>query len=137
MQIQDERTLSLDAEQERRLADRIKEAREYLGLSQEFVADHLDIPRASMSAIETAKRKVSGLELQKLSKLLKKPLEYFFDDSELLRSTQGGETAQALFRATRALSNSDQQQVLRFAEFLRQAGRAPAATLDDPQKPAN
>ncbi|WP_216325695.1 helix-turn-helix transcriptional regulator [Deinococcus aestuarii] len=120
----------LDAEQERRLAERVKEARDYLGLSQEFVADRIGISRPAMSALETGKRKISSIELHKLARLLKKPLEYFFDDDEVLAGPQD-ETAQALYRASKGLSEQDKQQVLRFAEFLRQAGRAPALTSTD------
>ena len=53
----------MDAEAERKLAERLKEERDYLGLSQEQVANALGIPRAAVSAIETGRRKVSGLEV--------------------------------------------------------------------------
>ncbi|GHF65991.1 transcriptional regulator with XRE-family HTH domain [Deinococcus metalli] len=120
----------LAAEQERHLAERVKEAREYLGLSQEFVADQIGISRPAMSALETGKRKVSSIELHRLAQLLKKPLTYFFDDDEVLSAPQD-DTARALYRASKGLSEQDQQQVLRFAEFLRQAGRAPSLTSTD------
>src|SRR5580658_10954072 len=54
---------------ERQLAERIKAERDYLGLSQEQVAAALGIPRAAVSAIETSRRKVSGLELARLAAL--------------------------------------------------------------------
>lgn len=109
------------------LGSRLKEAREYLGLSQEFVAERLGVPRASISAIETGRRKVSSLELRDLARLYKRPLSHFLGEpSEEIDDTQD-KTAGALFRATRNLSEEDKQQVLKFAQFLRSAGRAPSS----------
>ncbi len=105
------------------MGTRLREAREYLGLSQEAVAEALSVPRASVSAMESGRRKVSSLELRDLSRLYKRPLEFFYDD----RGTEApeDETA-ALFRATRNLTADDKEQVLKFAEFLKGAGQAPA-----------
>lgn len=117
----DDQDVSVDEE---RLSQRLREAREYLGLSQEFVAEQLHVPRASVSAIETGKRKVSSLELKRLAQLYKQPISQFLGDDNQAEDTQD-ETVRALFRTTRALSDEDRRQVLRFAQFLRQAGRAP------------
>ncbi len=114
-----------DAEQER-LGRRIREAREYLGLSQEFIAEHLGIPRASMSAIESGKRKVSSLELKELARLLKQPVSSLLDEEDPSDAAHEDPTFRALFRTTRALSDEDRRQVLRFAQFLRHAGSVPA-----------
>ena len=43
-------------------------------------------------------------------------------------------TSQALFRTTKALSDKDREQVLRFAEFLRTAGTPPRID-DNPAQP--
>ena len=103
---------------------RLRQAREFLGLSQEAVAESLGIPRASVSAMESGRRKVSSLELQDLARLYKRPIDFFLTDHD----DEGAEdeTVQALFRATSNLAQSDKEQVLRFAEFLRGAGQAPA-----------
>jgi len=42
---------------------------EYLGLSQEYVAQQTGIPRPAISEIEAGRRKVDSLELKRLSKL--------------------------------------------------------------------
>ena len=64
-----------ETEEQERLSRRLRESREYLGLSQEFVADYLGIPRASISALETGKRK-GPLELhQKIARSLRVPLD--------------------------------------------------------------
>ena len=122
----DDQQLPIDEEQEQ-LGNRLRESREYLGLSQEFVAEHLGIPRASISAMENGKRKVSSLELKQLARIYKQPLSYFLGEDELAPSEQSQDVVfSALYRTTRALSEQDRQQVLRFAQFLRQAGQAPA-----------
>ena len=110
------------ASEEMALAQRLRDAREYVGLLQEDVATALDIPRASVSAIESGKRRVSSLELRRLGRLYHRPVAWLL----------GEEGAQVdmnapLYRATEVLSDHDKEQVLRFAEFLAGAGR-PGAT---------
>ena len=100
------------------LAQRLKEAREYLGVSQEWVAQALAIPRASVSALETGKRKVSSSELRKLAAL------YHVSINDLLGEAKDVDSVErALYRATRDLSEEDRRQVLRFASFLRNSGQ--------------
>lgn len=115
------------------LGQRLQEAREYLGLSQEAVADQLSVPRASISAMETGRRKVSSLELKQLARLYKQTIEHFLGEEENLPQGQPQDAAlSALFRTTKDLSSDDRQQVLRFAQFLRASGPAPKPTEDRP-----
>jgi transcriptional regulator with XRE-family HTH domain len=102
---------------------RLRAAREYVGLSQELVAQHLNIPRPAVSAMERGSRKVSGLELKKLARLYGRPVDHFLggEEEEVLEADEVGA---ALFRAARQLSDRDRQQVLQFAEFLRNSGPA-------------
>lgn len=116
-----------EREQEK-LGLRLREAREYLGLSQEFAANYLSVPRPSMSAMETGKRRVSSLELKQLARLYKRPLSFFLGEEEQ-GLVQPDETSLALFRTARDLTAEDRKQVLQFAQFLRHAGRVP--TGDD------
>ena len=106
------------------LAQRLREAREYLGLSQEVVAAKLDIPRPAISAIESGKRRVSSLELKQFATLYRRSVTYFLGTEE--EPPVQEEFLGALFRATQPLSDTDRDQVLRFAEFLRNAGKPPA-----------
>jgi transcriptional regulator with XRE-family HTH domain len=124
----DEKSSHASSQEQERLGLRLREAREYLGLSQEFVATYLSVPRASISAMETGKRRVGSLELKQLARLYKRPLAFFLgeEDQELV---QPDETSLALFRTARDLTAEDRKQVLQFAQFLRHAGRAP--TKDD------
>ena len=108
----------LDANEEMAFAQRLREAREYVGLLQEDVAVALDIPRASVSAIESGKRRVSSFELRRLGRLYRRPVAWLLGE-------EGAEVDMdaPLYRATAALSDQDKEQVLRFAEFLAGAGR--------------
>lgn len=113
------------ANEEMALARRLREAREYIGLLQEDVAAALDIPRASVSAIESGKRRVSSLELRRLGRLYRRPVAWLLGE-------EGAEVDMdaPLYRATAALSAQDKEQVLRFAEFLAGAGR-PGTARDE------
>lgn len=106
-----------------RLGRKLKEAREFLGLSQEAVSTALGIPRPTISALESGKRKVTGVELRRFASLYRRDLAYFF---RIEPEPEDGIVA-ALFRATKDLGDQDRQQVLRFAEFLKHAGVAPKA----------
>jgi transcriptional regulator with XRE-family HTH domain len=108
-----------------RLGRRLKESREALGLPQGVVAEHLGIPRPSVSELEAGRRKVTFLELQKLATLYRQPIAHFSEErvEEVYTGSQD-ETTVELFRATSDLSEEDREQVLRFAKFLRDAGPA-------------
>lgn len=98
-----------------KLAQRLKEAREDVGLSQEEVAQKLDLPRPAISQMENGNRRVEALELARLAKLYGRPLSYFADEE-----TPGTSRLEALHRTAKDLSDKDRDEVLRFAEFLRQ-----------------
>ena len=105
---------------QRRLADLLREAREYLGLSQQFVAEHTGIPRLAIGAIENGKRKVEALELEALARLYRHPITHFLDNAENVLSEPA--TVRALAREASSLTEGDRDQVLRFARFLKSYG---------------
>lgn len=111
-----------DSEEQARIGVRLKEAREYVGLLQEEVASALGIPRASVSALESGKRRVTGLEVRRLARIYRKPVGWLLGDDDIELSD-----AEPLFRATESLSARDRDQVLRFAEFLAAAGNPNSA----------
>ncbi|WHP18929.1 helix-turn-helix transcriptional regulator [Cellulomonas sp. ES6] len=122
----DSATSSVDpVDDEQALAERIRTDRLYVGLSQADVAEVLGISRAAVSAIENGRRRVTGIELKRLAELFGTT-----GDRLLGRAAHDDPATTALFRATKSLSESDKQQVLRFAEFLRGAGQAPQAGSD-------
>ena len=109
--------LPSDESEQVALGARLKEAREYVGFLQEDVATALGIPRTSVHALEAGKRKVTGLELRRLARLYRRPVGWLLGEEVELSG------AEPLFHAAAALSESDREQVLRFAEFLAAAGK--------------
>jgi transcriptional regulator with XRE-family HTH domain len=95
------------------LAAKLREVREYLGLSQQYVADKTGIARSAVSDIERGVRKVDSLELRKLARLYMYPVGYFLGEEE------AGEEVRALARAVTDLTQDDRAEVIRFAQFLR------------------
>lgn len=107
------------AEHQEKLAERLREAREYLGLSQEFVAQQTGISRVAISAIENGKRKVEALELTALAALYKYPVTYFLEGA-----LEESASVRAIARAATSLTDKDREQVLHFAQFLRAYGQS-------------
>jgi transcriptional regulator with XRE-family HTH domain len=102
------------------LARRLREAREFLNLSQQFVAEQTVIPRSAISDIERGSRRVESLELKRLAALYRMPVDYFLGN-EPPRDLAGDiddATVQALARATGEMDPEGKEQVLRFALFL-------------------
>lgn len=63
------------------IGQRIRTARERLGMTQELVSDRLEIPRSAVSEIETGRREVSAFELFQLSQLFGEPMEHLLGAS--------------------------------------------------------
>jgi transcriptional regulator with XRE-family HTH domain len=110
------------------LARRLREAREYLGLSQEYVSQQTSIPRPAISEIEAGRRKVESLELKRLAVLYGRPLNYFLPEEEVNSSEHGAVSSEVsdkdqievkLRRMTKDLPKEDREEILRFAEYLR------------------
>lgn len=97
------------------LAKRLKAAREYLQLSQEYVAKQMNLHRTSLVAIEAGKRKVSSIELKQFAEI------YGRTTDELLYGRQETEEAKALVfaRTFAELSEQDQQEIMNLIEFKR------------------
>lgn len=114
--------MSTESQEWARLGARLKEVREYLGLSQQQVAQVTGIARSAISEIEHGRRKVDSLELRKFSKLYKYPV------SALLGEQPGGDDGSldaisALARAVGDLTEQDMTELLRYAQFLKFNGR--------------
>ena len=98
------------------LSERLKEAREYRGFSQEEVARHLGVPRSAVSLIESGSRRVSATELSRLAKLYQTTMASLTGQDP---ETSEPESVRLLARAAADLSATDRDEVLRFAQFLR------------------
>jgi transcriptional regulator with XRE-family HTH domain len=103
------------------LAKRLKEAREYLELSQDEVATALNVPRSAISLIETGQRRVEAVELQRLAAMYQRPIGYFTGEDPEPAALP--ETVQHLARTAAKLTDRDREELVRFAEFLQLRGR--------------
>jgi transcriptional regulator with XRE-family HTH domain len=111
-----------DAIERRRLGERLREARKYLGLKQEEVASYLKIPRTALTDIENGQRRVEAIELTRLARLYRQPVGFFMGEDEATASMP----VDVLHLARRAadLSQQDRDELGRFAEYLRARARA-------------
>jgi transcriptional regulator with XRE-family HTH domain len=110
-------------------ARQLREARDYLGLSQDYVSQETGIPRPAISEIEAGRRKVESLELNRLAALYGRPIEYFFLTEKRPRNDESqSSSAMAekndpveikLRNMTKKLTPEDRDEILRFAEYLR------------------
>jgi transcriptional regulator with XRE-family HTH domain len=104
----------------RRLGETLRQAREYLGFSQDEVATFLKVPRTAITNIESGQRKVEALELKRLAELYRHPVGYFTGEDEASASLPAD--VALLARQAAKLSVKDREELGRFAEFLQ--GRA-------------
>jgi transcriptional regulator with XRE-family HTH domain len=111
------------------LGERLKKTREYLGMSQQYVAHNTGIPRTAVSDIERGNRRVDSLELKKLARLYSLPVSYFLDEQE---HADAGEHALAgLPRALAGLTDGDKAEILKFADYLKFKRIAQQSDQDD------
>ncbi|GLW58893.1 helix-turn-helix domain-containing protein [Kitasatospora phosalacinea] len=105
-----------DAERAR-IGQRLKDVREYLGLSQQQVAERTGILRSAISDIERGTRRVDGLELKKLAKLFRLSVSYLLDEDN---NADAGEHALAgLPHTHEPLTEDDRIEVARFIHYLK------------------
>lgn len=97
------------------LGRRLREAREYVGLSQEEVAFALSVSRPAVGYIESGTRKVEAFELSKLSELYGRTVDYLLTGNAPAHVTR----VAFLARATKGMSDSDMDELARFAAFLK------------------
>ena len=99
------------------LGERLREARRYLGLTQDEVATTVGMPRTALTDVEAGRRKVDALELSQLSRLYKQPVSYFTGDDEV--SSELPPDVAHLARQAADLSETDRAELGRFAEYLK------------------
>jgi transcriptional regulator with XRE-family HTH domain len=104
-------------EERRQLGERLRQAREYLGLSQEEVAIYLKVPRTALTGVESGQRRVEAIELKRLAELYRQPLSYFTGEDAAAAALPAD--VAHLARAAAELSVKDRAELGRFAEYLR------------------
>ena len=66
----------------KRLGERLREARKYLGLKQEEVANYLKLPRTALTDIENGQRRVEAIELTRLARLYRQSVACYDCDDD-------------------------------------------------------
>lgn len=103
------------------LGKRLKQAREYIGVTQEEAAKHLEVRRSAISEMEAGKRGVGALEIKQLASLYQRPMGWFAGEVEAPTADDVG----FLARTVSELSENDRTELANFAEFLRLKSQAP------------
>ncbi|NKJ92830.1 helix-turn-helix domain-containing protein [Rhizobium leguminosarum bv. viciae] len=98
-----------------KIGERLKKAREYVELKQEEAAQAVGISRSALSQIENGKRKVDAVELSNFARIYGQTIEHLSGDAQELAIP---DSVTALARAAKGLSTEDQDELLRFAQFL-------------------
>ena len=109
-------------EQRAAMAQRLREGREYVGLSQEDVAQALGLSRPAVTNIETGNRRVEAIELDRLATLFRQSVTYLLTGEDAVGAVPA--QVQFLARATKGLSQKDMEEVARFASFLKRSSDA-------------
>ncbi len=97
------------------LGARLREAREYVGFSEEKVARYLGLPQQELCQIEDGSKRVSDADLHRLAKL------YQTTAGTLTGHDQEGPgwgSFPHLDQASADLPATDRNEILRFARFL-------------------
>lgn len=106
------------------VGERIRDEREWCGFTRAQVATKLGLPEATVDALETGAQEPMGEQLAALAAL-------FGLAPERLRGEPLAEdTSMAILCGSRNVSAEDRYQVMRFAEYLRHAGKAPEISRD-------
>lgn len=109
--------------QRAQIAERLRQGREYVGLSQEEVSTVLGISRPAVTNIEAGQRKVEATELVSLARLYRFTVEYLLTGKDPV--SDAPQQLAFLARAVKGLSKKDMDEVGRFAEFLKNSPKSP------------
>lgn len=66
--------------QKREIGERMKHRRDYLGMTQQEVADYLDIDRVTYTQYEIGKNQIPSVLLPRLAKMFRVSAGYFFGE---------------------------------------------------------
>lgn len=104
-----------DTERRKILASKCREAREYLGFTVAEIATSLGWEPAVLERIEAGGTTITGEQVNKLSRIYKRPVEWLMGEFRF-------EPSADVMRMVENLSEHDHDAVLAFAEFLQCAG---------------
>lgn len=97
-----------------KLFERIKELRNNMHLSQEYVASYLGMNRATFTQLENGKRKVTAEDVSRLSEL------FGISADALLHGSQASEPMTVFARSFEKLDEIDQAEIMNLIRFKEQ-----------------
>jgi len=115
---QEPRTIS-EVSERQALGERLRQARDYIGLSQEEVGRLLKLPRTAITGMESGQRRVEATELKRLSAIYRQPISYLSGETD--EKALPADVAH-MARTASELSIDDRKELGRFAEYLRARG---------------
>ena len=105
------------------LARRLRSSRLESGMSQADAAGVVGVSRVAVAEIEAGRRKVSSIELNGFAQAYGRPIEFLLGTKPGTDAVAGSPVMNHLARTAKNLTPEDQQQLLRFAEYLRSESR--------------
>ena len=105
------------------LAKKLRTSRLESGMSQAEAADAVGLSRVAVAEIEAGRRKVSSIELNGFAQAYSRPIEFLLGTKPVTDVVAGSPVMNHLARTAKRLTPEDQQQLLRFAEYLRSESR--------------
>lgn len=112
--------MSSELTERQALGERLRQARDYIGLSQEEVARLLQVPRTAVTGMESGQRRVEATELKRLAGIYRQPISYLSGETEIEKALPADVAHMA--RTASELSIDDRKELGRFAEYLRARG---------------
>lgn len=110
---------SKESQEYRRIGLKIREARQADNMSQKDLALSIGYESATaISLIESGERKISIVDLKQLAKILSRTINFFLDNNN-----EKPDIRYAL-RANEDLSKTDQEEILRFIEFIKKYNKS-------------
>jgi transcriptional regulator with XRE-family HTH domain len=92
-------------------------------MSQAEAADSVRLSRVAVAEIEAGRRKVSSIELNSFARAYGRTVEELLGATAQQDEPVGSPVMTHLARTAKKLTLEDQQQLLRFAEYLRSESR--------------
>ncbi len=96
----------------KKIGERLRKLRKYIGLTQEQVADILNLGRDAILRIEKGERKIDLQELMNFSKLYNVTIDEITMDEQTINTNEI-----VLARAFKELSEKDQKEIISLIEY--------------------
>jgi len=97
---------------------KIQLAREEKGLSQEQLARAMGCSQSALSNYEKGKRRLYLSQLEILSQILDKPLDYFVESMSFKKPADKGDSADCRLKITEAIGNMGEEQLQKVMEYI-------------------